>query len=466
MAIPSNSPDPARSRIVILGAGPTGLGAAWRLTELGLTNFTVFEQNPYPGGLAASFAAPDGFTWDIGGHVQFSHYGYFDRLMDSLLPGEWLGHLRASYVWILDRFVPYPFQRNIHFLPRPQFLACLAGLIETARRRNALPHAHFGDWIDRGFGTGIARLFLRPYNFKVWAWPPERLDAAWVGERVSPIDLPRLIRHILAQTLDAGWGPNNTFRFPASGGTGEIWRRLAARLPAGGLRLNSPVESIDLARRRLTLASGAAEPYDILISTIPLDRLLRLAGRPAPPLLYSSSHIAGIGLLGQTPGHLRDKSWMYFPEPDAPFYRATVFSNYSPANVPDPTRHWSLLLEVSESPAKPVDSGTVIEEVIRGLEATRLIPSRRDIVSVWYHKAVHGYPTPFLDRDAVITPVLRELESRSVFSRGRFGAWKYEVSNQDHSLMQGVELADRLALGAPELTLWNPALVNGPRNAA
>jgi protoporphyrinogen oxidase len=386
--------------------------------------------------------------------------------MDSLLPGEWLHHLRASWVWILDRFVPYPFQRNIHFLPRPQLLSCLAGLIEAARRRDGAPPAHFGDWIDSSFGPGIASLFLRPYNFKVWAWPPERLDASWVGERVSTIDLPRLLRHILDHTPDAGWGPNNTFRFPARGGTGEIWRRLAARLPAGTLRLNSPVEAIDLAARRLTLAGGASEPYDILISTVPLDSLLRLAGRPAPPLLYSTSHIVGIGLSGQAPQHLRHKSWMYFPESDCPFYRATVFSNYSPANVPDPARFWSLMLEVSESPAKPVDSAAVVEDVIRGLEATRLISARRDIVSVWYHRAAHGYPTPFLGRDAVIVPLLRELEDHAVYSRGRFGAWKYEVSNQDHSLMQGVELVNRLVLGAAEVTLPNPALANGPRRTA
>jgi protoporphyrinogen oxidase len=459
-------PELHQSRIAILGAGPTGLGAAWRLAELGLRNFTLLERNHYPGGLAASFTTPDGFTWDIGGHVQFSHYDYFDRLMDALLPGEWLHHLRASYVWTLQRFVPYPFQRNIHFLPRPQLLRCLAGLIQSAARRNGPPPSHFGDWIDAAFGPGIASLFLRPYNFKVWAWPPERLDTAWVGERVSTIDLPRLIRHILDNTPDAGWGPNNTFRFPASGGTGEIWRRLAARLPAGTLRLNTPVESIDLNRRRLTLVGGAAEPYDILISTIPLDSLLRLAGRPAPPLLYSSSHIVGIGLRGQAPAHLRDKSWMYFPESDCPFYRATLFSNYSPANVPEPARFWSLMLEVSESPAKPVDASAIVEDVIRGLEATRLIPSRRDIVSTWYHKAVHGYPTPFLGRDALLHPILRELEDHAVYSRGRFGAWKYEVSNQDHSLMQGVELVNRLAAGAPELTLWQPALVNGPRRTA
>jgi hypothetical protein len=151
---------------------------------------------------------------------------------------------------------------------------------------------------------------------------------------------------------------------------------------------------------------------------------------------------------------------MYFPEDSSPFYRATVFSNYSPNNVPDISKYWSLMVEVSESRVKHVDRARVLDSVVDGLLATRLIDSKNDIVSAWHHVAKHGYPTPFLKRDDVIGLLLPALEACHIYSRGRFGAWKYEVSNQDHSLMQGVELVDRLATGAPELTINNPNLVN------
>src|SRR3982074_2077016 len=85
-----NFPSLERARIAIIGAGPTGLGAAHRLHELGVKNFKVFEKEHHPGGLASSFRDPAGFTWDIGGHVQFSHYSYFDELMDKLLGDAWL----------------------------------------------------------------------------------------------------------------------------------------------------------------------------------------------------------------------------------------------------------------------------------------------------------------------------------------------------------------------------------------
>lgn len=178
---------------------------------------------------------------------------------------------------------------------------------------------------------------------------------------------------------------------------------------------------------------------------------------------YSTVHVVGIGLKGECPPNLSTKCWMYFPEDNCPFYRATVFSNYSPNNVPRHSKFWSLMLEISESPIKSVDRGAVIDSVIDGLLASRLISTKADVCDTWHYIAEHGYPTPFLDRDRISGFLNASLERRQVFSRGRFGAWKYEVSNQDHSFMQGVEIVDRLGLSVPEITLNHPSVVNGRR---
>jgi hypothetical protein len=122
------------------------------------------------------------------------------------------------------------------------------------------------------------------------------------------------------------------------------------------------------------------------------------------------------------------------------------------------------MLEISESPYKPVDRDGLLDSVIEGLLATKLLQSSNEVASVWLHSARHGYPTPFLDRDRLVEPILTELENVNIYSRGRFGGWKYEVSNQDHSLMQGVELVNHLAFGTPEVTYWFPAAVNGNRH--
>ena len=105
------------TKIAIIGAGPTGLGAAWRLQERGHTNWTLFEAASEAGGLASSVVDAHGFTWDLGGHVLFSHYPYFDAMMVRALGDQWVEHIREAWVWMRERWIPYPFQNNIWRLP-------------------------------------------------------------------------------------------------------------------------------------------------------------------------------------------------------------------------------------------------------------------------------------------------------------------------------------------------------------
>jgi protoporphyrinogen oxidase len=240
---------------------------------------------------------------------------------------------------------------------------------------------------------------------------------------------------------------------------------VAALLPGGLLRLGATVDAIDLEQRRVLLGSGEALDYDTLVSSLPLDRLCAMARGltrdtrdAAASLVKSAVHVIGVGLAGQPPPTLRRKCWMYFPEERSPYYRVTVFSNYSPANAPEGC--WSLMAEVCESPQRPVDADSLPPRVVEGLRADGLVPADAPVVSLWHRREEHGYPTPFRGRDSVLARIRPELERHRVFSRGRFGAWTYEVSNQDHSFMQGVEAADRLLGLGTEPTLDSPDHVN------
>lgn len=457
-----------RRRIVIIGAGPTGLGAAYRLKELGVSDFVVLEAASEPGGLSRSFVDKEGFTWDIGGHVQFSHYAYFDEVMKRAVGEDgWYTHQREAWARMLGRWVPYPVQNNLRHLPREALVKCVQGLVSLYRRGPTSTPTHFREWIEATFGSGLSEVFMLPYNFKVWGYPPETMSWNWIGERVAVTDLERVLTNVFMEKDDVSWGPNHTFQFPKEGGTGAVWRAVAKQVGFEHLRLGVRVSGVDTARNVVTLSDGEGLRYDALISTMPVDRLLaQLDGGSdavklaASRLTHSSTHVVGLGLLGATPQSLATKCWIYFPELITPFYRATVFSNYSPAHVPDPRRHWSLMTETSQSPQKPVIAERLADETIEGALATGLIESRSQVISVWTHRAEYGYPTPTLDRDVHLSKVIPALEARNVFSRGRFGGWKYEVSNQDHSLMQGVEVVNRLLLQVPETTLPFPSVAN------
>jgi hypothetical protein len=177
---------------------------------------------------------------------------------------------------------------------------------------------------------------------------------------------------------------------------------------------------------------------------------------------------------------------LYFPEDNCPFYRATIFSNYSPYNQPQadaklPTLYladgskaktseakegpyWSIMLEVSQSSMKPVDEENLLKDCIQGLINTDMIKPEDEIVSTYHRKFDHGYPTPSLEREGVLKELLPKLEDLDILSRGRFGSWRYEVGNQDPSFMLGVEAVDSIVSGAVELTLNYPDFVNSRKN--
>ncbi len=441
---------------LIIGAGPTGLGAAYRLNELGEHDWLILDRNDYVGGLAASFKDSVGFTWDIGGHVVFSHYDYFDRLVEEALGEDYLTHKRISKVHTASGWVPYPFQNNIRHLPRELCWECVQGLM-PGNRPEGDPD-NFKEWIERVFGPGIARQFMLPYNFKVWATPPEFMSYQWIGERVSIVDLEQTLKNLILEQKDEEWGPNSMFRFPLRGGTGEIFRRLARPLE-DRILLNRRVWSIDAAKRSLRTMQGEIITYDHLLTTMPLDLLLEDMLKDCPDtvrdagqrLSHNGVHVTGVGVDGMRQD---DTCWMYFPENQAPFYRLTNFHNYSPNNAAKPGQSRAFMAETSFSLHKPENTAELMDRTVDGLVRTGMMDAEDQsrILSRWEYTADYGYPVPTLGRDKALDTIQPFLESMDVYSRGRFGGWKYEAANMDHSVMQGVEWANRMIRDDPETT--------------
>ena len=484
--------------IAIIGAGPAGLGAAYRLTQLGHQHWTIYEAADHIGGLSASFTDPAGFVWDQGGHVLFTRDEAFGRIAEHLLGEDCFEHVRASWINIGGRYVPYPFQNNIRYLPEAQRSECIKGLIDRddtkkkgdggrfcdgtpgsatcygsgekttpvpfySRDDTAARPSNFAEWIDSTFGDGIARLFMRPYNRKVWAWPAELMSADWIAERVATIDLQRILDNMAHARDDVAWGPNSTFKYPARGGTGGLWDKFMPIL-RDRLYLNREVVEIDSAAHEIRLADGSCVPYDAVINTSPLDMLVpRIIGAPpavrgaSENLCFNSGCVIGLGFAGRCPSK---HNWVYFPDAEMPFYRVTYLSNYSPYVCPT-GEHFSLLIERSFSEYLAIDEKHLVEEAIAGCLAAGLVNLHdvENLTSTWTHEITRSYPVPTLGRDralATIQPFLRNCNIQSV---GRFGAWRYEEGNMDHSFMSGVRAVERVfdceamtaatALGSP-----------------
>jgi protoporphyrinogen oxidase len=236
-----------------------------------------------------------------------------------------------------------------------------------------------------------------------------------------------------------------------------LYERIAASLPRD-VQFQKEATRVDARRKVVEFADGSRASYDKLITTMPLTELVRrIPGCPrsvveaSKRLCHTQGLFVGIGVADVCPS---SKCWMYFPGRDSPFYRVTYLSNYSSRVVPGPG-HFSLLAEVSSSQYKPENADDVVERTIQGMIASALLDpeqAERKIVSRQLLRVPYSYPVPTWERDDALEAIQPWLMEHDIYSRGRFGAWRYEIGNTDHSVMMGVEVADYLVSCTPEKT--------------
>ena len=418
----------------MIGAGPCGLGAGLGLTaSVPFDSWQLVEATTVAGGLAGSATDSAGFTWDYGGHVTFSRDGAFVDAMDLLLGEEGWNRLdRHAWAVVEGKWIEYPVQQ--HWRQR--------GTTRDAQKqaRPTLIGGNLEDWALSEFSDELLEAFFRPYNEKLWTVPIRDMGTQWMKDRVARS----------APAPKRRWGPNAQFAYPAHGGAGAPWRRLAARLSdAGGrLRHGQKVTSIDIARKIARLHDQSEIHFGSLISTMPIDRLVELTEVPAElrgrvrQLKRNRVTVVGVGMLGEPPEDLPQFTWIYFAGPEVPFYRVSQLSAYSATNTPGPS-HWSLLVECSS--AESGDAPPTDNDILDALRRVSLVTENHVCQSIWRAELEYGYPIPTLDRDDLIDPVLTYLEERGCFSRGRFGDWAYETSGQDQAFQKGLDTVSELS---------------------
>jgi protoporphyrinogen oxidase len=421
--------------LLVIGAGPTGVGAAVRACERGLTSLTV-ERETVVGGAATSHRDDAGFIWDVGGHVLHSHFDSFNRAIAA--SGVPLRQVeRNGQVYIGGAFVPTPIQQQLDAMPTdldPD--ADVVNLEEYYRTR---------------MGSELTGRFFRPFTEKMWAYPLEDLDHEWTSLRSGSgrrnVPLLGLAKDQRPSTVV------DTFPYP-EGGTGALWEGIvAALLDPDSVRRGTSVVALDVDAHEATLDDGTVVTYGSVVSTMPLQTLLRWSGHDVDEKLVSSTvHAVGLGFEGQIPDLLAGKTYISSPDREVPWYRLTVLSNYDQGNAGD--GRWSVLSETSTSEWRHVDAQEALEGTRRSLE--RMGADLSKVVSTWTKLIPMGYPLPTIGRDDVIRDVDAELRAKGVYSRGRFGGWRYESCNQDYSYAQGFEAVDAILDGTPEDVYWHP----------
>jgi UDP-galactopyranose mutase len=437
--------------VVIIGAGPTGLSAAYHLREDAL----LLDKNDKIGGTCRS-EERDGFIFDYAGHIIFTRDPYAQELTAHLMGDNYHAQPRQAWVYSQGTFTPYPFQANTYGLPIDVVKDCVLELIEAQREwpdggRDA---ANFEEFIYRHWGAGIARHFMIPYNRKLWTVPLTTMTHDWMGGRVPMPSLEQVLDGALRQgSMDLG--PNSRFFYPLHGG---IQAFMNAFLPGiGDVRVNSRVTNIDVQRRSVTINGAHEVGYDRLITTMPLPELAKVVPAMPPAVREAIAGLVNVPIycvnLGIDRPDVTNKHWIYYPEHEFIMQRIFVQGNASPYVCPPGTS--SLTLEISHSPHKPVSRDGLIERGIQDTIKAGLITPQDKILVADVLELEYAYVVYTHDRPRQVAQALDWLRQHHIYSAGRFGAWEY--LNSDGALLAGKAVAETVA--RPPQTLRHPVMV-------
>jgi UDP-galactopyranose mutase len=456
----------------IIGAGPTGLSAAYHLGP----NTVLFERNSTVGGWCRS-VKDNGFTFDYAGHIMFSNDEYVLKLYDILLGANQHWQNREAWVYSKNTFTRYPFQGALYGLPAEVIKECIIGAID-ARYENSptvlpnqlcstnktddccadgsvdIPHAgaaqkrdtqNFEEFIYKVWGAGIAKHFAIPYNKKLWTLPLSQMETSWLGGRVPLPDLGEIIDgalHPLAKPL----GPNARFGYPREGGFQALMTGFIPHIK-GMIELNADVVQIMPREHIIVLADGRRYRYDNLISTMPLPELVRLIGTEAPEdiraaargLRHISIRCVNIGINRE---NITDKHWIYYPE-DTIFHRIFVQGNASPeCNAPG---GFGFTCEISYSPWKPlpVDGDELIAQCIEDCIKVGMINSDDKVITANLIDMPYAYVIYDHARAQHVARVKAWMEKHNITLAGRYSEWEYY--NSDHAFLAGKKAAEKIS---------------------
>lgn len=397
----------------ILGAGMTGLAASYA------SRATALEAEARPGGICRSFHLPSpsgNYRFEIGGgHWVFGGDPLLNRFLLGF--GTWRRYQRRSAVYFPDSglSVPYPIQDHLHALGPSLAALCLA---EMRRQPHSPPHT-MADWLHCHFGPTLTQLFFAPFHelYTAGLWT----SIAPQDSFKSPIDLARVERGALAPAAEPT-GYNQTFLYPESG-LDSFSDALAAR---ANIQTRARVTRIDTTRRLLHLSDGRSLPYHWLLSTLPLDTMLRLTGlaidhQPGPA---TAVLVANIG--GRRGPRCPTEHWIYVPHSRSGFHRVGFYSNVDQSFLPpDSLDRASLYVERAfRQGARPSESDCAAYAASVGQELREwgFLDSVEVCATNWVETAYTWTMPASRWRESAIAR-LHELD---IHMSGRYGQWKFQ----------------------------------------
>ena len=446
-----------KPHIVILGAGPAGLGAAYQVARKNLASVTVVEKEEDVGGIAGSFDIC-GVGVDYGSHRL--HPACDPEIMEdlkSLLGGDLMKRPRHGRIRLCNRWIHFPLKPFNLALGLP-FSFSVNTMFDLFRKSLGLKKQtsdteSFAGVLESGLGRTICHEFYFPYVRKIWGLPPEEISPIQAHRRVSANSLKKMLRKILS-AVPGFKQPGSGFFFYPREGFGQIVQAMAKSAFQDGveIRLRATASSIHLGQPHCIELKQNDEvamiQADYIWSTIPVTTLVQLINPPAPQsvieasqnMLYRSMILIYL-VLEQS--QFTEYDAHYFPDPDIPLTRLSEPKNYSGTQNPENLTVLCAELPCFEDDIEWTMTDSELGQVVCDSLKRASIPLIASPKMVVTRRIRHAYPIYRKGYEAYFNPIDDWLSRiNNLLSFGRQGLFAHD--NTHHALYMADAAVDCL----------------------
>jgi len=452
-------------RFVVIGAGPSGLTAAYELTKHGLCPVVV-EKDTIVGGLART-ETYRGFRFDMGGHRFFTKDKEVEAMWREVLEHEFLRRSRLSRIYYKKVFFHYPL--------KPANALAGLGLVESIRialsylRWSLFPHKPeetFEHWVTNRFGKRLFEIFFKSYTEKVWGIPCSELRAEWAAQRIKDLSLKTAVLDMFFKRKKTIKTLIDAFDYPRLG-PGMLWTRVRELVEQQGgtiltgsdvvriHRTGQVIDSIEIGHNGSTRLVAGTD----FISSMPITQFIQRLDPPAPTAIRAAADglryrdFLTVCLIVNKP-HVFPDNWIYVHEPAVQVGRIQNFKNWSPEMVPDPGQ-CSLGLEYfcNEGDALWSTEDEALIELAKRELASLGLAKREEVTDGCVFRMPKSYPVYDSGYRELLDEIRAYVDSFENFQTvGRNGLHRY--NNQDHAMLTGM-YAVRNSLFGKTHDLWS-----------
>jgi protoporphyrinogen oxidase len=449
--------------VVIIGAGPAGLTAAFELQKSGVGS-TVLEAGDQVGGISRTVVR-EGWRFDIGGHRFFTKVGPVEDLWHEILPDEdFLMRPRKSRIFYQGKYIDYPLKATnaLKNLGVVEASLCVVSY-GWARVRPPKDQTNYEGWLVARFGWRLYRTFFKTYTEKVWGIPVSEMPADWAAQRVKSLSLGKAIANAVMPRRNQKDITSliEEFQYPKYG-PGMMWETCRDKVVAAGtdVVMRSTVTRIEhTGGRAVSVVARTADgtttvyPCTDVISSMPISELLEAMDPPASAEARAAAadlryrDFVTVALVVPAQKVSWTDNWIYIHDPSVRTMRIQNFGSWSPFLVKEGRNVLGLEYTVREGDASwTAPDDELVELGKRELERLGLVDAA-DVEAGFVVRQLKAYPI-YDDRYEANVQALRDwlgAHVSNVHPVGRNGMFRY--NNQDHSMYTAMLTVDNIVSG-------------------